>query len=104
VEDRDDEQRDDESSDEGDDRPELLIKLQERKERHKERHPIARHEVLARLVGVVGGKRDALLGLTKLLQRLDDPGRRHAADPHAAIEVEDELVVATREGGEWHRR
>ena len=46
VEDRDDEQRDGESSDEGDDRPELLIKLQERKERHKERHPITRAGVV----------------------------------------------------------
>jgi uncharacterized protein (TIGR02611 family) len=47
AEDRDDEERDDESSDAGDDRPELLIKLQERKERHKERHPIARAGVVA---------------------------------------------------------
>jgi uncharacterized protein (TIGR02611 family) len=46
AEDRDDEERDDESSDEGDDRPELLIKLQERKERHKERHPVVRGGVV----------------------------------------------------------
>jgi uncharacterized protein (TIGR02611 family) len=57
AEDRDDEERDDESSDGGDDRPELLIKLQERKQRHKERHPIARAGVvvfgfLVVLVGV----------------------------------------------------
>ncbi len=41
-----------------DDRPELLVKLQERKERHKERHPIARAGVvvfgfLLILVGIV---------------------------------------------------
>ena len=41
-----------------DDRPELLVKLQERKERHKERHPIARAGVvvfgfLLVLVGIV---------------------------------------------------
>lgn len=45
------------SSDE-DDRPELLVKLQERKERHKQRHPIARagvvlFGVLVVLVGIV---------------------------------------------------
>ena len=43
---------------EKDDRPELLVKLQERKERHKERHPIARAGVvvfgfLLVLVGIV---------------------------------------------------
>jgi uncharacterized protein (TIGR02611 family) len=56
VEDRDDEEQDDESSDDGDDRPELLIKLQERKERHKERHPAARAGVvvLGFLVVLVG--------------------------------------------------
>lgn len=41
-----------------DDRPELLVKLQERKERHKERHPISRAGVvvfgfLLVLVGIV---------------------------------------------------
>ena len=41
-----------------DDKPELLVKLQERKERHKERHPIARAGVvvfgfLLVLVGIV---------------------------------------------------
>jgi uncharacterized protein (TIGR02611 family) len=36
---------------EKDDRPELLVKLQERKERHKQRHPIARAGVV--LFGVL---------------------------------------------------
>jgi uncharacterized protein (TIGR02611 family) len=36
---------------EPDDRPELLVKLQERKARHKERHPVARAGVVA--VGIV---------------------------------------------------
>jgi uncharacterized protein (TIGR02611 family) len=42
---------DDESAAEKDDRPELLVKLQERKERHKQRHPIARAGVV--LFGVL---------------------------------------------------
>jgi uncharacterized protein (TIGR02611 family) len=42
---------DDESAVEKDDRPELLVKLQERKERHKQRHPIARAGVV--LFGVL---------------------------------------------------
>ena len=50
-EERDEEDRDDESSDEGDDRPELLVKLQERKERHRQRHPVARAAVV--LFGVL---------------------------------------------------
>jgi uncharacterized protein (TIGR02611 family) len=46
------------SGEEQDDKPELLVKLQERKERHKERHPIARAGVvifgfLLVLVGIV---------------------------------------------------
>jgi uncharacterized protein (TIGR02611 family) len=36
---------------EPDDRPELLVKLQERKARHKERHPVVRAGVVA--VGIV---------------------------------------------------
>jgi uncharacterized protein (TIGR02611 family) len=48
----------DEPGEQQDDRPELLVKLQERKERHKERHPIARAGVvvfgfLLVLVGIV---------------------------------------------------
>jgi uncharacterized protein (TIGR02611 family) len=42
---------DEESAAEKDDRPELLVKLQERKERHKQRHPIARAGVV--LFGVL---------------------------------------------------
>jgi uncharacterized protein (TIGR02611 family) len=47
-----------ESGKQQDDKPELLVKLQERKERHKERHPIARAGVvvfgfLLVLVGIV---------------------------------------------------
>lgn len=47
-----------ESGKQQDDKPELLVKLQERKERHKERHPIARagvvvFGVLLVLVGIV---------------------------------------------------
>lgn len=47
-----------ESGKQQDDTPELLVKLQERKERHKERHPIARAGVvvfgfLLVLVGIV---------------------------------------------------
>jgi uncharacterized protein (TIGR02611 family) len=47
-----------ESGHQQDDKPELLVKLQERKERHKERHPIARAGVvvfgfLLVLVGIV---------------------------------------------------
>lgn len=47
-----------EPSSDKDDRPELLVKLQERKERHKQRHPIARagvvlFGVLVVLVGIV---------------------------------------------------
>jgi uncharacterized protein (TIGR02611 family) len=43
---------------EADDRPELLVKLQERKERHKQRHPVHRAGVVALgflivLVGIV---------------------------------------------------
>jgi uncharacterized protein (TIGR02611 family) len=46
------------AGEEQDDKPELLVKLQERKERHKERHPIARAGVvifgfLLVLVGIV---------------------------------------------------
>ena len=57
AQDRDDRERDDESSDDSDDRPELLVKLQQRKERHKQRHPVARagivlFGVLVVLVGV----------------------------------------------------
>ena len=40
-----------ESAAERDDRPELLVKLQERKARHKERHPVARAGVV--LFGVL---------------------------------------------------
>jgi uncharacterized protein (TIGR02611 family) len=42
---------DEESAADKDDRPELLVKLQERKERHKQRHPIARAGVV--LFGVL---------------------------------------------------
>jgi uncharacterized protein (TIGR02611 family) len=35
-----------ESAEEQDDKPELLVKLQERKERHKQRHPVARAGVV----------------------------------------------------------
>jgi uncharacterized protein (TIGR02611 family) len=47
-----------ESAKQEDDKPELLVKLQERKERHKERHPIARAGVVVFgfflvLVGIV---------------------------------------------------
>ena len=42
---------DEEPAAEKDDRPELLVKLQERKERHKQRHPIARAGVV--LFGVL---------------------------------------------------
>jgi uncharacterized protein (TIGR02611 family) len=47
---------DEESAAEEDDRPELLVKLQERKERHKQRHPIARAGVVlfGALVVLVG--------------------------------------------------
>ena len=43
---RDDEELEDDKDDEGDDRPELLVKLQERKARHKQRHPIVRAGVV----------------------------------------------------------
>lgn len=44
--DRADGEREPESSAEGDDRPQLLIKLQERKERHKQRHIVHRIAVV----------------------------------------------------------
>ena len=65
--------------------------------------PELRDEVLAGLVGVVGGEGEALARRAQLLERLDDARRGLAADPDAAVEVEDELVVAGGEGGERHR-
>ena len=43
---RDDEEREEDRADDGEDRPELLVKLQERKARHKQRHPIVRAGVV----------------------------------------------------------
>ena len=54
-------------------------------------------QVLAGLVRVVGGEGEPLAGVAQLRQRVDGARGGLPADPDAAVEVEDELVVA---GGE----
>ena len=59
-------------------------------------------QVLAGLVRVVGGEDEPLAGVAQLRQRVDGARGGLPADPDAAVEVEDELVVAGGERRERH--
>ena len=62
--------------------------------------PEPRHVVLGRAARVVGREGDALARVAQRLERLDRARGGLVADPHAAVEIEDELVVARRRGGD----
>jgi hypothetical protein len=61
-------------------------------------------ELLARMAPVVGHERDALARPAQGVDGLDRPRRGVLADPHAAVEVEQDVVVAGDEWGEDHSR
>ena len=66
--------------------------------------PELAHELLGRVPDVVGEERDALAGLAQRGDGLAARARRLVADPQAAVEVEQDVVVAAGEGGERHGR
>jgi hypothetical protein len=56
--------------------------------------PQLAHVVLERVARVVRHERDALVVLAQGRDRVDRAGDRFGAEPDAAVEVEDDLVVA----------
>ena len=64
--------------------------------------PQPRHVVLGRAARVVGRVDHVLARLAQRRDGLDGARRGLVADPHAAVEIEDELVVALRDRGERH--
>src|SRR5687767_11555675 len=64
--------------------------------------PELSHVVLSRAARVVGRERDSLARGPQPLDRLDRAVDGLVAEPDAAVEVDDQLVVALDEGGEGH--
>ena len=65
--------------------------------------PELRDQVLARTRTRCWSRRPRACRRTQLLERLGHARRGLAADPHAAVQIEDELVVAGRQGAQRHR-
>ena len=56
--------------------------------------PELAHELVLAVARVVRDERDALAGLAQRGDGVGGPRRREVADPHAAVEVQQEVVVA----------
>ena len=64
--------------------------------------PQLAHELLGRVVGVVGQEDDPLVRLAQGGQRRRRAVRGLVADPQTPVEIDQEMVVATGDGGERH--
>src|ERR1700710_736482 len=60
------------------------------------------HVLLGRELRVVGDEGDALAGAAQGRDGVDRARRRHLAEPDAAVEVEQDVVIAGDEGAERH--